>query len=69
MKTNIDNNIQKMILKLRHPLHISYISENILRTNMFETQEIINELIYDGVIIESTYGNGYYVVKSEMHRK
>jgi len=67
MKKN--DEIQKMILKLRIPIHISYISEHILKKDILETKEIIDELVYDEVIIESSYGKGYYVINSEIYRK
>jgi hypothetical protein len=31
---------------------------------MEETEKFINEMIYEGLIEESKYGKGYYVVKS-----
>jgi hypothetical protein len=32
---------------------------------MEETERIISELIEDGILEESKYGKGYYVVKSK----
>jgi hypothetical protein len=32
---------------------------------MEETERIISELIKDGILEESKYGKGYYVVKSK----
>lgn len=56
---------QTLISKLRRPIHISYISKYLTKTSMEETERIISELIKDGILEESKYGKGYYVVKSK----
>jgi hypothetical protein len=56
---------QTLISKLRRPVHISFISKHLTRTSMEETERIISELIEDGILEESKYGKGYYVVKSK----
>jgi hypothetical protein len=49
--------------KLRQPVHISYISKYILKITEEETKKILNELIDEGVIEESSFASGYYVNK------
>jgi phosphosulfolactate synthase (CoM biosynthesis protein A) len=50
--------------KLRRPVHITFISNHILKLSMEETEKFINEMVDEGLIEESKYGKGYYVVKS-----
>ena len=50
-----------LLAKLEKPLHISYISEHILKRNQEDSMKIINELIQGGILEESKYGKGYYV--------
>jgi hypothetical protein len=54
----------KLLDKLRRPVHITFISNHILKLSMEETEKFINEMIDEGLIEESKYGKGYYVVKS-----
>lgn len=54
---------QTLLAKLRRPVHISYISRHLTKLPMQETLDLLNELIQDGFVEESKYGNGYYVVK------
>ena len=57
--------IKKLLSKLRQPVHITYISKHLLRTSMTETERLISEMIEEGLIEESKYGKGYYVIKSK----
>ncbi len=50
-----------MLSKLESPIHISYISEYILRLPLNETKTRIESLIESGMIEESKYGKEYYV--------
>ena len=60
------NTIKKKLLdKLRRPIHITFISNHILKLSMEETEKFINEMVYEGLIEESKYGKGYYVVKNQ----
>ena len=52
---------KKLLSKLREQLHISFISENILKTNLSDTLDILDELI-DNNLVEHL-GNGYYILK------
>jgi hypothetical protein len=54
---------QTLLAKLRSPLHISFISENITKLTLFQTKEILNEMIEDELIVEKE--SGYYVQKSK----
>jgi len=51
--------------KLRQPLHITYISEHIVKCGMDETKKIIEKYLKDGLIEESQYGKEYYVIKQK----
>jgi hypothetical protein len=60
----MDKKIQKLLLsKLRQPIHIDYISKYILKVNLDETRIILNTLIDDKVIVESSYAKDYYVIQ------
>ena len=55
----------KLLAKLRLPIHVTYISNHILKTSMNETEKLIGEMVEEGLIEESKYGKGYYVVKNK----
>jgi len=57
--------IDSLLAKLRQPVHISYIADRILRKELWETKEIIMELIDEGMVEESPLGKEYYVVKKQ----
>jgi hypothetical protein len=60
------NTIKKNLLdKLRRPVHITFISKHLLRFSMEETEKFINEMVDEGLVEESKYGKGYYVVKNQ----
>jgi len=60
----VDNKTKKLLnTKLRQPIHISYISKYILKITEKETKKILDELIDEGVIEESTLAPDYYVNK------
>ena len=46
--------------KLRQPVHISYISKYILKISEKETKKMLDELICEGLVIESPLAPGYY---------
>ncbi len=50
--------------KLRQPIHISYISKYILKTDTDETKQILQKYIDEGIIEESTIAKEYYGVKN-----
>ena len=64
---NSEMNSSKLILlaKLRRPVHVTFISKHLLRMPMDETMKIINDMIKDGLIEESKYVKGYYVIKQK----
>lgn len=53
----------KLLSKLRQPIHVTYISKYILKKNTDETKKILKDLINEGLIEESGMGKEYYVVK------
>lgn len=56
---------EKLLAKLRLPVHITFISNHILKTSMKETEKLIGDMVEEGLIEESKYGKGYYVVKNK----
>jgi hypothetical protein len=52
-----------LLAKLERPIHISYISEYLLKLPIDVCQTKINELIKSDLVEESQYGKGYYVRK------
>jgi hypothetical protein len=58
------NSLKQILLaKLRRPVHVSYISNNLTKLPLDMTMDIINEMIQDELLEESEYGKGYYIVK------
>jgi len=55
---------KEFLNKLRQPIHISYISKYILKTDMKETKEILEKYISEGIIEESKIADGYYGIKN-----
>ena len=49
--------------KLRRPIHITYISEHILRKDMDETRQLITKLMEDGYVFESETSKDYFYIK------
>lgn len=56
------NQIKQLADKLRRPIHISYISQYILKTSEEETKKQLDILISEGIVKESEIAEGYYVV-------
>jgi hypothetical protein len=64
-KTQMTPNQERTFLnKLRQPIHISYISKYILKTDMKETKEVLEKYISEGIIEQSKIADGYYGVKN-----
>lgn len=55
--------ITLLLSKLQRPIHISFISEYILKKSEDETRKILNHLVENNMIVESYMGIDYYVVK------
>ena len=55
---------KEFLNKLRQPIHISYISKYLLKTDMKETKEILKKYISEGIIEESKIADGYYGLKN-----
>lgn len=56
---------EKLLAKLRQPVHISYISQYLLKLPLGETQKEIDKLISEGLVEESKYAKEYYVIKNQ----
>ena len=54
--------IKKLLSKLRQPLHINYICENILKTGVEDCVETLLSLKEKGIIEEN---NNYYKIKKD----
>jgi hypothetical protein len=60
----MDDKSKKLLnSKLRQPVHITYISKYILKLSEKDTKKILDELINEGVLEESSLAPGYYVNK------
>jgi vacuolar-type H+-ATPase subunit I/STV1 len=55
--------LSSLLSKLREPLHISYISKYILKEDLETTQKELDDLVEEGLIIESPLSSKYYVIK------
>lgn len=55
----------KLLAKLRQPVHISFISSHIFKKDMEETRKMLQELINENIIENSEYANDYYVLKNQ----
>ena len=58
------NQEKTFLNKLRQPIHISYISKYILKKDLKETKEILENYMNEGIIAESKIADGYYGVKN-----
>ena len=59
----MDKTLKLLQSKLRRPIHITYISEHILRKDMDETRTLINKLMEDGYMFESETSKDYFYIK------
>jgi hypothetical protein len=59
----MDKTIKLLESKLRRPIHITYISEHILKKDMTETRKLITKLMEDGYMFESETAKDYYYIK------
>lgn len=60
---SMENELKLLQSKLRRPIHITYISEHILKKDLNETRKIINSLVSDGFIVESKSAKDYFSIK------
>jgi hypothetical protein len=58
------NQERTFLNKLLQPIHISYISKYILKTDMKETKEVLEKYISEVIIEQSKIADGYYGVKN-----
>jgi len=59
----MEKTLKLLEAKLRRPIHITYISEHILKKDLEETRKIINSLVSDGFIVESETEKDYFRIK------
>ena len=57
----------KDLLKLTRPLHIKYISEFLLKTNLETTQKILNEYVNKGIL--QSEDNYYFLSNQKFNAK
>jgi hypothetical protein len=58
---------EQVLNKLRTEIHVSFISEVILKLPMDKTIELMEDLVSDGFI--DNLGNGYYILKKNKNGK
>ena len=63
-KTDMHYN-KKLIRTLQRPVHITYISEIFYSKDIDSAMKDIQDLINQGMVEESKYGKGYYVLTSK----
>lgn len=56
---------EKLLAKMRQPIHISYLAKYVVKDTIYNTQEIIFELMAEGLVEESIYAKKYYVLKQQ----
>lgn len=56
---------EKLLAKMRQPIHISYLAKYVVNDTIYNTQEIIFELMAEGLVEESSYAKKYYVLKQQ----
>lgn len=59
----MDKTIKLLQSKLRRPIHITYISEHILKKDITETRKLVTKLMEDGYIFESETSKDYFYIK------
>ena len=59
----MDKTLKLLQSKLRRPIHITYISEHILKKDMNETRTLINKLMEEGYVFESETSKDYFYIK------
>jgi len=59
-----EKKLSSLLSKLRQPLHISYISKYLIKEDMETTQKQLDDLVEQGLIIESPLASKYYVVQT-----
>jgi hypothetical protein len=59
----MDKTLKLLQSKLRRPIHITYISEHILKKDMVETRKLISKLMEDGYVFESELSTDYFYIK------
>ena len=55
----------QQLSKLRQPVHITYIQNNLLKTSKEQTREIIDKYVEEGILEESKYAKDYYSLKQQ----
>ena len=64
----MDKTLKLLQSKLRRPIHITYISEHILRKDMDETRQLISKLMDDGYVFESETSKDYFYIKKNIFK-
>ncbi len=59
-----EKKLSSLLLKLQRPLHISYISKYILKEDLQSTEKYLEDLVSQGLIMESPLASKYYVIKT-----
>jgi hypothetical protein len=55
-------NIKQLLSKLRQPLELKFISNNLLRVSEFDAKICLDKLVKEGII---TNENNYYTIKNK----
>ncbi|MEN9446498.1 MAG: hypothetical protein RL728_1010 [Bacteroidota bacterium] len=64
MEKDEEKMLKNLLAKLRQPLHINFISSHILKKDIHETREYLQNLIKDSKVVESAGNKDYFVIKN-----
>jgi hypothetical protein len=63
----LEKKTQKIFDKeMKIPCHINHIATRILRLSMDETIDVVNQMVTEGLIEESSFAKNYYKIKENV---
>ena len=51
---------------MKIPCHVNHIATRILRLSMDETIDVVNQMVTEGLIEESSFAKNYYKIKENV---
>jgi hypothetical protein len=63
----LEKKVQKLFDKeMKIPCHVNHIATRILRLSMDETIDVVNQMVAEGLIEESSFDKNYYKIKENV---
>ena len=63
----LEKKVQKLFDKeMKIPCHENHIATRILRLSMDETIDVVNQMVAEGLIEESSFAKNYYKIKENV---